>query len=231
MELLVQLITAGTPPGLVLEQAPPRFRLTDLARLESILESLARSWEHGYIFLDRKAGNGPLVVTDVQLDSGANTGRTRKRKRSVDEDADSAAGDVPDASFELEEEVASPGRPVPRFPNLSNELKEVYALLQRSTAKGRLLAEQVRDPTHGERRNVPDYLSVSLGRRLRSRVPLHYESRLREGPRSHPPGGPLIDEIRTPSRHRLLPRPLPSHSQATHGSEPRPLLLPEHMLL
>lgn len=143
-DLLVRLITADTLPGLVLDQPTPRFRLTDLARLESILEALSHKWEYGYIFLDRSESTGKLVVTDVLLDAGANTGQTRKRKRSVDEDADSAAGDVPDASFELEEEINSPGCPGPRMANLSHELKEVYALLQQGTARGRLLAEQVR---------------------------------------------------------------------------------------
>jgi mRNA (2'-O-methyladenosine-N6-)-methyltransferase len=63
---------------------------------------------------------------------------TRKRKRVVDEDADSAAGnDDEQDSFEgLTVGSTTLG-------NLSKELKEVYTILQKSTVKGRLLAEQV----------------------------------------------------------------------------------------
>jgi mRNA (2'-O-methyladenosine-N6-)-methyltransferase len=63
---------------------------------------------------------------------------TRKRKRVVDEDADSAAGnDDEQDSFEV------PTTGSTTLGSLSKELKEVYTILQKSTAKGRLLAEQV----------------------------------------------------------------------------------------
>jgi len=83
-----------------------------------------------------------------------NTTQTKKRKRVVDEDADSAAGD-------LEEEEEAPvsgqtnevgvmgiGATAPgtgsTLANLSPEMREVYAFIQKGTAKGRLLAERVR---------------------------------------------------------------------------------------
>jgi mRNA (2'-O-methyladenosine-N6-)-methyltransferase len=87
-------------------------------------------------------------VTDVQLGSSSNTESTArvtgKRKRVRDEDADSAAGSGDEVDDAYEEEVQ---KPCTTLANLSKELKEVYAFLQRSTAKGRLLAEQVRPPS------------------------------------------------------------------------------------
>ena len=60
-----------------------------------------------------------------------------KRKRIIDEDADSAAGnDDEQDSYEGPAGSTTLG-------SLSKELKEVYTILQKSTAKGRLLAEQV----------------------------------------------------------------------------------------
>ena len=80
--------------------------------------------------------------------------QTKKRKRVVDEDADSAAGDA-----EEEEEAPLSGQTNEvgvmgvgatasgagsTFANLSPEMREVYAFIQKGTAKGRLLAERVR---------------------------------------------------------------------------------------
>lgn len=69
----------------------------------------------------------------------------RKRKRVVDEDADSAAGSEHEEEDEDEERGMGMGRkPAPStVDSLSKDMKEVYALLQRGTARGRLLAEQV----------------------------------------------------------------------------------------
>lgn len=66
---------------------------------------------------------------------------SRKRKRVVDEDADSAAGN--DNDEEEEEDIGVGGSQSSTLANLTNQLREVYAILQKSTAKGRLLAEQV----------------------------------------------------------------------------------------
>ncbi|KAA1466102.1 MT-A70-domain-containing protein [Dentipellis sp. KUC8613] len=85
---------------------------------------------------------------DIQLGSPSNSaarspapgGAVKKRKRVVDEDADSAAG----SGDEADEVVDEVKKPVTALEGLSKDLKEVYAILQKSTAKGRLLAEQFR---------------------------------------------------------------------------------------
>ena len=140
MDLLTRVIAHGPPPGL-LPSPPPRFRLTDLSKFDSILENLSQNWEYGTISVTRD--DAGLTVMDISLGSPGSvnplaTLTSRKRKRVVDEDADSAAGN--------EEEQESLEAPFPgstTLGNLSKELKEVYTILQRSTAKGRLLAEQV----------------------------------------------------------------------------------------
>ena len=63
----------------------------------------------------------------------------RKRKRPVDEDADSAEEN--EANLAASRESKSPT--VPSINNLSKELQEIYALLQRGTARQKLLCEQV----------------------------------------------------------------------------------------
>ncbi|KAH7931301.1 MT-A70-domain-containing protein [Leucogyrophana mollusca] len=133
MDLLVALITSSPSLGL---------RLTDLPRLESILESLSARWEHGIISLSRQ--DGELSIMDVYLGgSGAlDSTNPRKRKRPpIDEDADSAAGDEPD-DRSSRGASASPAPSTTPLGSLSKELKEVYTILQKSTAKGRLLAER-----------------------------------------------------------------------------------------
>ncbi|KIM83785.1 hypothetical protein PILCRDRAFT_818810 [Piloderma croceum F 1598] len=138
MDLLSRVISSSPLSGL-LPTPPPRFRLTDLPKFESILDSLSQNWDQGTITLARD--DGGLSVMDVHLGSpgSANTlaGLTaRKRKRVIDEDADSAAGnDDEQDSFEGPAGSTTLG-------SLSKELKEVYTILQKSTAKGRLLAEQ-----------------------------------------------------------------------------------------
>lgn len=66
---------------------------------------------------------------------------SRKRKR-VDEDAESDTEGDNEQLGESEKKEALPT--VSSLSNLSKEMKEVYAMLQKPTAKGRLLAEQVR---------------------------------------------------------------------------------------
>ncbi|KAJ7117362.1 MT-A70-domain-containing protein [Mycena crocata] len=141
-QLLIRVITAKISPGLLPSTSTAaRFRLTDLALFESILEGLSHSWEHGTLSLSRD--HGELTVMDVSLASPGTTAlgeslNPRKRKRVVDEEADSAAGDddAEDPSFDS---------PAPTtLGSLSRELREVYAIMQKGTAKGRLLAEQFR---------------------------------------------------------------------------------------
>lgn len=146
MGLLTRVIASKAPTGLFpTSSTPPRFRLTDLARFESILETLSQSWDRGAITLSRDEEG--LSVMDVTLGASAVPKPTglegllpRKRKRVVDEDADSAAGD--DDGDEQSFEDVLP-RNSSTLATLSKELKEVYTILQKSTAKGRLLAEQV----------------------------------------------------------------------------------------
>lgn len=138
MDLLSRVIAAGPPAGLFPESMVPipRFRLFELPKFEEILEGLAQQWEHGTLTIVREGGE--TTVMDVRLGAGAQglDLAPRKRKRVVDEDADSAASDEEDGDS-LEAGSTTLG-------SLSKELKEVYAILQKSTAKGRLLAEQVR---------------------------------------------------------------------------------------
>ena len=119
-----------------------RFRLTDRSRFECAIEALAKHWERGSISITRDE-NG-VTVTDVHLGSGSSAETIArvigKRKRVKDEDADSAAGSGDEAEDAYEEETPKPCTTLAILPK---ELKEVYAFLQRSTAKGRLLAEQV----------------------------------------------------------------------------------------
>jgi mRNA (2'-O-methyladenosine-N6-)-methyltransferase len=121
-----------------------RLRLTDLARFEDILNDISRTWDEGIISLTRD--NGGLTILDFSFDStvtecGVTSGSNpRKRKRVIDEDDDSAAGDAVDDTSVYE----SPGTPTAStLANLSKEMREAYSILQRGTAKRRLLAEQV----------------------------------------------------------------------------------------
>ena len=116
-------------------------RLSDLQRVEKVLEAFSSNWEHGFILLSRE--DGELTITDVQL-GNLRTLNPRKRKRApIDEDADSAAGDNPDETSSANGDNDSPVVNTP-LGSLSKDLRDVYATLQKSTAKGRLLAERVR---------------------------------------------------------------------------------------
>lgn len=153
-DLLARVIASGPPPaGLLPGPEPaPAFRLTDLARFERILECLSREWDFGRIIVSRE-NDGGLTVLDVQLGQ-AYRGQSddagfhgRKRKRIVDEDADSAAGDLEEDDEHSRSREGS-RKPAPTtLDSLSKDMKEVYALLQRGTARGRLLAEQVTTPS------------------------------------------------------------------------------------
>jgi mRNA m6A methyltransferase catalytic subunit len=143
LELLSSAITASLKsPSDSTAPPKPKFRLTDRSRFERAIEALSKHWENGSITVIRD--DSGVTVTDVHLGSGSVTEPpTRiigKRKRVRDEDADSAAGSGDEAEDAYEEEAQ---KPCTTLANLSKELKEVYAFLQRSTAKGRLLAEQV----------------------------------------------------------------------------------------
>ena len=87
------------------------------------------------ISLDPASHHQYLPGMDGRSEDGANP---RKRKRVIDEDADSAAGD--DEAEDSSEDV--PASRTSTLGSLSKELRDVYSLLQKGTARGRLLAEQ-----------------------------------------------------------------------------------------
>ena len=142
----------------------PCFRLTDLSRFEKIVEDLAQTWTEGKIVISRDDGSKKLMIWEVVLqqqnglmgsnksfmcaESFSSVGSggdaygsgSKKRKRVVDEDADSAVGD--EESY-LDEEEDNARDSHSSLANLSTEMREVYMILQKSTAKGRLLAERV----------------------------------------------------------------------------------------
>ncbi|KAG5646446.1 hypothetical protein DXG03_003496 [Asterophora parasitica] len=151
MSLLARLVSTKVPSGFFANPSTPniRFRLTDQLRFETILDELSRAWDQGTISLSRE--NGQMTVLDIVLHPVGHMRSTgtvgeastsRKRKRVIDEDADSAAGDQEEGS---DEEI--PGCPqVSTLGSLGKDMREAYAILQKSTARGRLLAEQFRSP-------------------------------------------------------------------------------------
>lgn len=137
--LLVRVITCKLAQNSNL----PRFRLTDLAQFELALESLAHNWDEAELSLVREEGQ--LVVMEVILPSGASSAsglnfNPRKRKRVIDEEADSAAGSEPEEEEAIQEIGVHRQSGLAGF---SKQQREVYSLMQKGTAKGKLLAEQV----------------------------------------------------------------------------------------
>ena len=158
MDLLTSVMTTKLPEGLLPNSATPKFRLTDLARFESILEDLSNTWAEGMITFSRDVSSKMMIWELTSSHTAGSSGHPllgagqhpaggsdlpgsnlRKRKRIIDEDADSAAGDD-DTSLEEEDAIAASSS---TLANLNAEMREVYTILQTSTAKGRLLAEQV----------------------------------------------------------------------------------------
>ncbi|KAH9482591.1 N6-adenosine-methyltransferase subunit METTL3 [Psilocybe cubensis] len=161
MDLLTSVMTTKMPAELLPNSPTPKFRLTDLARFERIVEDLSSTWSDGVLSFSRDGASGKMIILELGLNSpcsgahrpllgAANPSSnsaggglavlgTRKRKRVIDEDADSAAGDDDDA---LQEDEGTTVTSTSTLANLSAEMKEVYMILQKGTAKGRLLAEQ-----------------------------------------------------------------------------------------
>ena len=131
----------------------PLLRLHELHRFEAVLEALSQpqGWEHGTITLLKDA-SGITVMnvcltkksTQVPFDGSSSVSNPKKRKRPpVDEEAESREGSEHGQSSLEEEEIRPPMPTVSSLSNLSKEMKEIYEILQKPTAKGRLLAEQV----------------------------------------------------------------------------------------
>lgn len=115
------------------------FRLTDLRKLEDILEQLAESWDAGSLSVLRD-DDGTLSIMQIQLESNrSDAQKSRKRKRYVDEDADSAEEEEATKA----EADKSKTTAVTSLSNLSKEMQEIYALLQKGTTRHELLTEQV----------------------------------------------------------------------------------------
>ena len=150
-DLLARIISQGPPKAGLLPgpDAPPTFRLTDLALFDEILQCFSEEWSEGKMVLSRDNQVGETTVLDVQLgqtskgQAAASSAfvHGKKRKRVVDEDADSASGaqqeEDPGEELECKKVIRS------TLDSLSPEMREVYSLLQRGTAKGKLIAEQV----------------------------------------------------------------------------------------
>lgn len=137
MDLLLSLI--ASKPAVCSSRL---LRLTDLHRLETVLQNLSNRWELGTLSLSREGS--VLTITDVHFgNTMADMVNIRKRKRPpIDEEADSAAGDDPDEHSSRSITHSPPPSATP-LANMGKELREVYAILQRATAKGRLMAERV----------------------------------------------------------------------------------------
>lgn len=112
------------------------FRLTDLRKLEAILEELAVHWDAGTLLIIRDNGEVSLVHAACNS-NGLPSTRKRKRELEIDEDADSAE------ESESRREIESKALSMVPMSSLPMETRETYGLLQRGTAKGKLLAEQV----------------------------------------------------------------------------------------
>lgn len=121
---------------------PPPLRLHDLPRFESILESLSVDWDHGTITLLRDNAGLTLMDANLVRQSQPTAGpSSKKRKRPVDEEAESDTEADNEQHQESDHKNSIPT--VSSLSNLSKDMKEIYAMLQKPTAKGRLLAEQV----------------------------------------------------------------------------------------
>lgn len=238
-DLLTHVIAAGPPPPGLFPgpDPPPSLRLTDLARFEAILENLAEAWAHGRISVIRET-LGDLTVMEVHLGDAALASSSyshgRKRKRVVDEDADSAAGDAEEED-EQREELRARLKPAPTtLASLSKDMKEVYNILQRSTAKGRLLAEQFRS-VNGSFEPICSHITKDLCAKARRlsvsnadpNAPLSICDRIHFRPLIRPHTDPslghcsYLNTCYSEPTYAMSPSipPLPSHRQMGYGAQ------------
>ncbi|KAL5488175.1 IME4 [Sanghuangporus weigelae] len=131
-ELLAKFISL--PP---VSDSSTIFRLTDIRKLETILDDFSVCWDAGSISVVRDDSN--LTIVQVSLNGNQSTSlNNKKRKRLIDEDADSAEEEEAlKSAVSLKSKSASTS-----LNSLSKDLQEIYALLQRGTARQRLLCEQ-----------------------------------------------------------------------------------------
>ncbi|KZT38972.1 MT-A70-domain-containing protein [Sistotremastrum suecicum HHB10207 ss-3] len=108
------------------------IRLPDLPRFERALEQFSQTWELGEIVLNKSTDNSDVLILNISLGARKANGKKRKRDEEDDsgEDEDETSTDAATKKEDMPLGVFSP------------ELQEVYALIQRGTAKKRLLAQQ-----------------------------------------------------------------------------------------
>ena len=136
----------------------PHLRLTDIGHFESYLEHWARHWEFGTLVVVRDDdpiygyGKGGLSVVAAQLHPEGHYSRKRKRGEE-----DIKTGKRPPLSLSIVKHLTrlyldTPAATEPRLPlaatmvGMSKADRTAFSLLSESTAKSRLLAEQVPIP-------------------------------------------------------------------------------------
>lgn len=214
----------------------PLLRLYELQRFEAILETLSQpqGWDHGTITL-LKNTSGVVVMNvilvkklaQVPYDGSTTLSNPKKRKRPpVDEEAESREGSEHGHSSLEEEEIHPPKPTVSSLSNLSEEMKEIYEILQKPTAKGKLLAEQV--PSFSSISSV--WISYTHPAQIpqwefRSHMPPCDQGGLYTGTTFRPP-----TPKPQPNDNPLRENPLSSSYPPAYRYIPWPLLVSQHML-
>lgn len=134
---------------------PPHLKLNDGPKFESMLIQWAEKWEYGTIVIakgDVTSGN-QLIVTGAQItDSATASGSSRKRKRGEDGVQLSESAMQPKSvqrPYKHVEGANQGGTPnaqlslAATIEGMSTVDREIFNLLSASTAKQRLIAEQV----------------------------------------------------------------------------------------
>ncbi|KAF9514119.1 hypothetical protein BS47DRAFT_1316972 [Hydnum rufescens UP504] len=117
------------------------LRLTDQSTFNEALRDIASSWKHGTVRISDAAEASSAHVdthSDVNV-LGIDVTReaARKRKRGTSQDVDSGS----DQSFDAEP-ASRKSLALYKSSILNGELEEIYGLLQKGTARGKLLAER-----------------------------------------------------------------------------------------
>lgn len=215
----------------------PLLRLYELQRFEAILEALSQpqGWEHGTIALLKDVSgvtvmNVVLVKKSAQVLYGGNStvSNPKKRKRPpVDEEAESREGSEHDQSSVEEEEIRPPKPAVSSLSNLNKEMKEIYEILQKPTAKGRILAEQVCPIPEYTFFVWTSYMSPASipQREFRAHLPSCNQGGLHTGTTFYPPARKPYHR-----NNSLRENPLPSSHSPPYRYISWSLLVSQHML-